>query len=228
MKICSKCNIEKLLNQFNKNKTKSDGYHVWCKQCISINNKKLYIIDSKRIKQQTNDYYHNNKDIISPKLKEYRNKLEIKLKQKQYIKEWVKNNKTHYRQYQNNYVKQRRNNDPYFKTIENLKSQIYIYLKNKTKNNKTEILLGYKYVDFINKIGIIKDNLEIDHKIPISWFKNETPIDIIWNLNNLQLTTQEYNRKKSNTYSDVVYVNYYKIVYKWIKKSRLSMISTYL
>ena len=228
MKICNKCSTEKPLDQFNKNKHKIDGYHVWCRQCVSNTNKKLYVGDSERIKQQTNNYYHNNKDIIKPKLKEYRNKPEVKNKQQQYIKEWVEDNKNYYRQYQNEYAKNRRKNDNTFRIIENLKSQIYHYLKNQIKNDKTEVLLGYTYSDFLNKIGTLVDNQEIDHKIPVSWFIKETPANIIWDLDNLHLTTKEYNRTKKNTFSDSINIKYYKKAHKWIIKSRLSKISTYL
>ena len=228
MKICNKCNIEKPLDQFNKNKNKNDGYHVWCKQCVSNTNKKLYADDSERIKQQTNNYYHNNKNIITPKLKEYRSNPEIKNRQQQYIKEWVEDNKDYYRQYQNEYAKNKRKNDNKFRIIENLKSQINHYLKNQTKNDKTEAILGYTYNDFLNKIGTLTNNQEIDHKIPVSWFVKETPACIIWDLDNLQLTTKEYNRTKKNVFSDSININYYEKAHKWIVKSRLSKISTYL
>ena len=194
MKICSKCNTEKLLDYFYKNKNKIDGYNVWCKQCMSSQHKKLYADKSEHIKQKINSYYYNNKDIIAPKLKEYRNRLEVKNKQQQYIKEWVENNKNHYRQYQNEYARNRRKNDNTFRIIENLKLQIYHYLKKQVKNDKTEVLLGYTYSD----------------------------------LDNLHLTTKKYNRTKKNTFSDIININYYKKAHKWIIKSRLSKISTYL
>jgi hypothetical protein len=80
-KICNKCNASKPLTEFNKNKNKADGYHVWCKKCISDNNKKLYTNNSEHKKKQVNSYYYENKNAILPKLKEYRNKPEIKAKQ---------------------------------------------------------------------------------------------------------------------------------------------------
>ena len=228
MKICSKCNTEKLLDYFYKNKNKIDGYNVWCKQCMSSQHKKLYADKSEHIKQKINSYYYNNKDIIAPKLTEYRNRLEVKNKQQQYIKEWVENNKNHYRQYQNEYARNRRKNDNTFRIIENLKLQIYHYLKKQVKNDKTEVLLGYTYSDFLNRIGTLTDNQEIDHKIPVSWFIKGTPACIIWDLDNLHLTTKKYNRTKKNTFSDIININYYKKAHKWIIKSRLSKISKYL
>lgn len=226
-KICSKCNISKPLTEFNKNKSKVDGYHVWCKKCISDNNKKLYNNNSEYKKNQMNLYYDKNKNTILPKLKEYRNKPEIKSKQADYIKTWIENNKEHYQQYQNKYAKDRRKNDNVFRTIENIKSQINHYLKDKIKNNKTEILLGYTYDDFINRLGSLCDDQEIDHKIPVSWFIKGTPIDIIWHLDNLQLTIKNYNKTKKNLFADSVHNEYYKIAQPWIKHHLLT-IPTYL
>lgn len=33
-KICSKCRIKKPINEYHKNKTQSDGFHNWCKECL--------------------------------------------------------------------------------------------------------------------------------------------------------------------------------------------------
>lgn len=228
MKTCKKCNVEKELSLFNKNKNKIDSLHIWCKECSSNSNKDRYKSQSEFIKEKTSKYYYDNKEIILPKLKTYREQDEVKEKQKVYIKEWVNNNIDSYRQYQNGYAKERRKNDPRFKTICDLRSQINTYFQNKTKNERTETLLGYTYKDFIDKIGVKSFNQEIDHKIPINWFLNETPINIIWNLNNLQLTTKEYNRTKKDTFADPISIKFHQTVIKWIKHSQLSMISIYV
>lgn len=36
MKVCSKCNIEKLLGAFSKNKSSKDGYRPDCKECRTL------------------------------------------------------------------------------------------------------------------------------------------------------------------------------------------------
>ena len=41
MKTCTKCGETKDFNEFNKNKSKKDGYQGTCKVCISESNKKL-------------------------------------------------------------------------------------------------------------------------------------------------------------------------------------------
>jgi hypothetical protein len=228
MKICKKCKINKPLDNFNKNKNIKGGLHIWCKKCSSLQNKERYENKKEEIKEKSSQYYSLNREIILPKLKTYREQDFIKEKQKNYIKEWVLNNKDSYRKYQNNYTKQRRKNDPYFKTIESLKNQINHFLKNKKKDKKTEILLGYTYKDFIEKLGVIEEKQDLDHKIPISWFKKDTPINVIWDLRNLQITSREYNRKKKNLYADPINKEFYQTVTKWIEPTQLSMILTYL
>lgn len=42
MKICTKCNIEKPLSEFYKNKTKKDGLTSYCKDCKRIYNEDHY------------------------------------------------------------------------------------------------------------------------------------------------------------------------------------------
>ena len=228
MKLCKKCKVNKPLDNFNKNKNTNDGLNNWCKNCSSIKNKERYENKNKEIKEKSSQYYNLNKENILSKLKIYRGQDEIKEKQKSYIKEWVDNNRDHYRYYQNNYAKQRRKNDYRFKTIEILKNQINQFLQKGKKNEKTKILLGYSHEKFIENVGLLTEHQDLDHKIPISWFKPETPINVIWDLRNLQITTREYNRKKNNLYSDIIDKEYYQIIIEWIKPTRLSMISTYL
>ena len=69
-------------------------------------------------------------------------------------------------------------------------------------------ILGYNVDDFIKKVGSPKKNEDIDHKIPISWFKKETPISIIWNLENLQIIDSSINRSKSNHHYHPITENY--------------------
>lgn len=42
LKKCSTCKIEKLLKEFNKNKTKKDGLSTFCRECSCNHNKKYY------------------------------------------------------------------------------------------------------------------------------------------------------------------------------------------
>ena len=57
--------------------------------------------------------------------------------------------------------------------------------KKKAKENRTINLLGYTVEDFIQVCGQGQGDQQIDHKIPVTWFKEGAPIDVIWHLQNL-------------------------------------------
>jgi hypothetical protein len=225
-KICNKCNIIKPLIEFNKNKSKIDGYHVWCKKCISDNNKKLYVKDNERIKQQTNNYYNNNKNTISSKLKNYRNKPEIKVKQAEYIKEWTNKNKNHHKQYQKEYKKQYYRNNPHISICLNIKRRCLnginddrvTYTSNDLKNHIESLFESWMNW---NNIGA----WELHHNVPVSWFESNTPPFIINDLKNLYPLSKKENRNIKNRYIKFSIDNeYIKIIQPWIKKCHQSMI----
>ena len=218
MKNCCECNIEQDLNQFSKNKNIKDGFNNRCKFCCSIRNKKRYELKKEDIKIKCAQYYHNNKENIKQtktgkpnsyqKNKEWHLKYREKNKEKylQYIAEYQKLNQ-----------KKKYHSDPIYKTKKLIGNQIRNFLKG-YKSKKTEVLLGYTYQDFIETVGIPKSGEHIDHKIPISWFKENTPLNFIWSLKNLHITTQKYNQQKLNRFHDIVELEYFNEIKIYIKE----------
>ena len=222
MKKCNKCTEVKSLSDFNKNKNKSDGYHHWCRICVSNNNKKLYKNNTDDIRTKSSKYYYENKETISLKSK---SKPSYSVLNPNYYKEYRIKKGEEYRNYINEYNKKRRNEDDSYRTIRNIRSQVYAYLKTNKGDNKTEELLGYTYDTFINIIGLIPKGYQLDHKIPVSWFKDNTPVNIIWHLDNLHIVTKEYNKQKLNLYSDKIPTEYRSIVMEWVQDNRIDQIS---
>lgn len=218
MKICCECNIEKNLDQFSKNKNIKGGFNNRCKVCCSVRNKKRYELKKEDIKIKCNQYYYNNKETI-------KNKQTGKLNSYQKNKEWhIKYREKHkekYLQYIKEYQKINQPikyaTDPIYKTKKLIGNQIRNFLKG-NKNKKTEILLGYSYQEFVEKIGIPKKSEHIDHKIPMSWFEDNTPVNIIWNLHNLQIVDKKYNQTKLNLFHDSIPQEYLNKIKKYIKK----------
>ena len=71
--------------------------------------------------------------------------------------------------------------------------------KDKTKNSKTKELLGYtakELRDHLNNFNSDWDGMHIDHKIPVDWFDDDTPLYIINHLDNLWLVESKYNLEK--------------------------------
>lgn len=60
MKTCTKCNTEKELTQFSKDKYTKDDYTCWCRSC----HKKYRDNNKDKISKHLKDYYLNNKEKI--------------------------------------------------------------------------------------------------------------------------------------------------------------------
>ena len=60
IKVCTKCNIEKELSEFTKDKHKLDGLSSVCRSCRKEYSRRTYVLYTK--KRQDADYYLKNKD----------------------------------------------------------------------------------------------------------------------------------------------------------------------
>ena len=85
-KICTKCNINKSIDEFAKRKTSKDGHNSHCKICAysltKIAKKKYDYTENKK------EYYIKNKEILQAKNKKYR--IENKEKENKRKNEYVK------------------------------------------------------------------------------------------------------------------------------------------
>lgn len=224
MKICSKCELSKDLNYFYKRKSSKDGHGCQCKLCIKKYNQDRYDLNSSIIIKKQKQYIEcNSVDRKKYSLDYYyKNKEKLNNKHKQYII----NNKEKRNDYWKKYQKDRWENDISYKTKKLLRKHIYSFLMNKKskKAQNTQKLLGYNYDEFINKIGTPKINEHIDHKIPISWFKDYTPINIIWDLRNLQILKSQENWSKRNYFHHPITEEYKDIVKEYIKEEYINKI----
>jgi len=87
--ICVKCKIEKSNDQFSKNHTMKSGYSNTCKACQKEYHKNRYNDDEQRRKRQeyAKTYYEQNKEVVLQKVKEYREKPEVKKNRSKKVKE---------------------------------------------------------------------------------------------------------------------------------------------
>ena len=219
MKSCSKCKIEKEFSSFHKSSRNKIGYRSQCISCENeykeVNKDKLkeyfknrvydpsikkeyYLLNKERIKDNYRKYYENNKE----------SKLE-------YQKEYQKNNKDK----RNSYLIERRQNDPLFKLITNVRNLIYnsFYYNGYSKNSKTEELLGCSFEELKQHLeskfepwmnwdnrglynGELNYGWDIDHIIPLSSAKSEEDLIKLNHYLNLQPLCSKINRdiKKDN------------------------------
>jgi hypothetical protein len=234
-KICSKCQEEKEVCKFYTDKTKIDGYYSSCKDCKNtysktktylklwkIKNpnynkefleknpgyvKEYYQKNKNKMIDSVKKHYNKNKELILPKIRKsslkyyYENSEIIKEKHKKYRKD----NRTKI----NQYITEKKLNDPIYRLSCIVRNRIYSFLKHKniTKQNKTfnivgcspEFLKEYLEKQFVD--GMCWDNRNewhIDHKIPLSSANTEEEIYKLCHYTNLQPLWAEDNLRKSD------------------------------
>ena len=80
MKICSKCKIEKSLEEFSLNKSTLDGKRSYCRDCANIARKKYYKENPEKEKALHKKYYNDNLEKIKVIQKKYRKENLVKIK----------------------------------------------------------------------------------------------------------------------------------------------------
>jgi hypothetical protein len=203
MKKCKKCNIEKQLNNFYKEKRNNDGFSGTCKICIKkynkeyktnnidkviISQKKWVLNNLEKIKEYKKEYFIINKEKISKLHKEYHFKNKDKL---------------------NKIYVERKNNNPLLKLKCNTRNLIGISIKRQgySKKSKTFNILGCSFDEF--KAHLEKQFTEgmnwenqgqwhMDHIYPVSLAKNEEELIKLNHYTNFQPLWAIDNLKKGN------------------------------
>lgn len=176
MKTCTKCNIEKPLINFVKNKRQNDGYHYVCKQCH-----KLYKEQNKqKIQRKHKEWLNNNKDYIYEYNKQYNDKN--REQKNEITKLWFENNPSYHKEWK----RKKHNTDIYYRIKSNLRSRFYNAVIKHFKIQSVIDLLGCsveeckKHIEQQFKPEMTWENhgeiWEIDHIIPCSNF-NLTDIE---------------------------------------------------
>jgi hypothetical protein len=155
------------------------------------------------------EYRINNKGIINQRMKKYyKNNVVAVLKKNN---DWYLKNIECRKKYANNYYNKKYHSDALFKLARNTKSLLSYHLKS-IKINKNgrqwETMLGYtreelnKHLDmqFTPPMNIFNHGSfwHIDHKIPLSYAKNEKELIELFQLDNLQPLEGKENIRKSN------------------------------
>lgn len=193
-KTCSKCYSLKPLTEFYKMKQSRDGLRPDCKECHK-KNKRDYYQDNREAKiNYAEEYYNNNKDHLKECKKEwYHNNIEYcHDRRKQYYEDhkeelsekrkiYNANNKDKI----NKYYRNRYNNNPVCRLIENHRKRIKDALKNNSKCSSSIDLLGCSQEFYYNWISWqlpyeitleeFKTNYHIDHVRPLSSFDMSIP-----------------------------------------------------
>ena len=205
-KKCTKCSVEKPLNDFYDGPKRKDGTRKkisTCKKCTLIRNIKWINENKERYIQYQKQRRIEKKDEIKQWHKEHYQKNKDKYRKQQ--KRYYEANKSRHRKWMNEWEKKKYSTDPIFKTRKVLKDQTRKLGDHKC--DSTINLVGCSPKEFweMNGSPYIEElkNLHIDHIIPISWFDltNKDHIKVAYHHTNLQYLTEDDNRAKSDSYA---------------------------
>lgn len=207
MKTCIKCNLEKPLESFLKEKTKN-GYGNRCKECISKYQKEYNEKNKSILYQKAKERYEKNKEpyLLRSKQQKQRDPEGYK----SYLKRWRKENK----EYLNKYILNRLHTDPIFKLKHRLRGSLRKLLKGNNKTNSVlkyigcdvNFLKGYLEAKFTNNMAWENHGTvwHIDHKMPCRSFDltKEEELMKCFNYTNLQPMLASENCSKQDRLED--------------------------
>ena len=178
-------------------------YSINNKEKISTHQKKYREEHHEEIHNYKVNYYKENKDAVSEKNRNYYFKNSNTIKE--YNKKYAKEN----REKINQYIKDRKSKDTLFKLKLQVRNMLWesFNRKGNKKNYSGEKLLGCKWEYFINHLLETykdrygyewdgKEDVHIDHIVPLATAKSEKEIIELCNYTNLQLLKGKDNLEK--------------------------------
>ena len=227
-KVCSKCNEELDIDNFNKQGKKKDGairYSAKCKKCIKEyykNNKEKIKENSKEYyknnKEHYKEYYENNKEKIKENSKEYKENNKEKIKE--YYKEYYENNKEKIKEYSKEYYEN--NKEYYFSKLHERR------LKTKenggfyTKEQLEECLSFFDYKCAYSGEEILEDlsNFHREHIIPVSKGGSNDIWNIVTSVASVNLSKKDKDMEE--WYKEQPYFSEDRLnkIYQWIEYSK--------
>jgi len=201
--LCTKCNIEKSIDDFFKSKTDKNGFNRPCKDCRREWWKEFSKREHQKVKvaKYSKQYYLLNKEKICLRSKEYRenNVEKVNLMSKNWAKKNIEKRKKISSDYTkrnrekiNEHRRNRKKNDPSYKLRFIVSKAIWYYLKTQflVKKNSCWLALPYspkelkKHIESLwepwmswknhGRINNEKKTWEIDHIIPQSELKYDS------------------------------------------------------
>jgi len=212
MKVCTKCKIEKSLDNYHNTKTNKSGKKSICKTCVSIREKNWRIKNEDRFKENRKKYYQKNIDKMRrEKIEYYNNNKDQKAA---YDLIYRQENKEKIAEHKRNWEKRNKDN-PLHKIKRNLRRRVHHVVKDGYKSDSTQNLLGCSFEFFIQYIeslfleGMSWDNYgmygwHIDHIKPCSSFNLLDPEEQkkCFHYTNMQPLWWQDNLKKGKTIID--------------------------
>ena len=194
VKVCTKCNEEKQLAEFNNRSDSKDGKDIYCRICKNKMTKLWKTQNPDKLKEcqrkSDKNWYQNNKQ----------RKLKINTA-------WKKQNIAHVKRWYRDYRKEREANDPAFKIANKIRNRLWYAMKGKKKTCKFDEYTGctriflVQYLESKFEPGMTWDNYgqwEIDHIEPLHKFDLAEKEELLraCHYTNLQPIWKENHKKR--------------------------------
>lgn len=202
-KTCTKCGIEKSLDDFHKKKSAKDGKQSICKACNIAATRKYSIENKGKAAAYQKEWRKANKDKTAAHQKKWReaNKDEFAA----YQKEWCEANKEHINEYKRNRLK----TDPMYRLKMSARGRVGKALRKGgyTKKSKTQEMLGIDWERFQKHIertfteGMTWENYgewHVDHIMPLASANTEEELIKLFHYTNTQALWAEENLSKGD------------------------------
>jgi len=199
MKTCSKCKIEKSVEEFHKQKASKDGLYYQCKECAKAANKAHYQANREDLLEYRKAYRQENREEI-----------------RGYKKIYYQENRDEVIEKNSAYTKERIAKDHVFRWVHNTRCNLSRILNGTGGHAPTLELLGCtgeewrSHLESTFKPGMSWENYgrgesewQIDHIAPVSSFDQENHLQqlICWNYRNTQALWSHENMAKGNKIS---------------------------
>lgn len=230
-KYCRKCRLNKSVSKYSVSQARKDGLQLYCKDCC----KKYYQKNKKYCNMVSKKYYYQNrkKRLLQIKKYEENNQEKVKLKRKKWyrknkirhnelMKSWHNRNKKKHKNLMKNWYKnnkkkiiaknkKRREKDPLYRAICNLRSRTRAVLKGYNKSKNTLEILGCsmnkfwdhlesKFTEGMNRNNYGLTGWHIDHIIPLSSARNKKELEKLLHYTNCQPLWAKDNLSKGDKY----------------------------
>jgi hypothetical protein len=203
-KVCSKCGIVRRLEDFPIRKESTSGRRKECKECKKQIDKNYVERNREKVLKRKKRYYEYNKSTILNKMKDYRQREDVKIRRNEKLREEYKTDE---------------------RTRLKRKMRTIVAHKVKKENRGTFNLLGYDVDELIENLKskfdgdnfrecLLSSKYHIDHIIPENSFSYNSPDDKdfkkCWSYRNLRLISEDENLQKGE-YIDKDLVKWYNI-----------------
>jgi hypothetical protein len=194
-KTCTSCQVQKNIDDFNRDKSRKDGLQNRCKECKRATDRKYVSEHKEQNKKRSREWRSSNK-----------------VQAQENIKKWISSHPNEYREIQKRSWRKQYNKNKLKKLVSGYIKQA---LHNPATSKKIFAKLGYtpeqlkQHLESLFLEGMNWDNYgsewHIDHIIPQSWLPYTSLEDDnfmkCWSLSNLQPLWAKDNISKQNRYS---------------------------